>query len=93
MKNRYLESKLRGLERALLALDHPQICGADFSGSQRTISPRIKVKEIENLIEKLSECQRLVTTDQEQEWISGIGQTLKEKVNLVFDNSQVRINA
>ncbi len=93
MKNRWLESKLRRLESSIESLENPQTCGATFDGSQRTISPDIKVRELENLITKLAECQQLVQTDNEQEWVNSVGQTLKEKVNLVFNNSQVSINA
>jgi hypothetical protein len=76
---------LRRIEASIEAIDNPQTCGADFSGSQRTISPTAKTRELMNLTQKLSECQKLVTNDNEQEWLNGVKETLKARVNLVFN--------
>lgn len=83
--NRRLNSLLRRIEASIEAIDNPQRCGADFSGSQRTISPTAKTRELQNLVAKLAECQQLVQTDSEIAWYEGVKQTLKARVDIIFN--------
>ncbi len=85
MENRRLSAMLRRIESSLNAIDNPQTCGANFDGSQRTISPTAKTRELEQLINKLAECRSLVSNETEQEWLNGVGETLKAKVMEVFN--------
>lgn len=68
----------RRLERSIAQLDTPKMAGA-------TIAHNAKVKELGYLIERLRECQMLVRTDSEQEWVNGIGQSLKQRVGIVLN--------
>lgn len=85
MKNRRLEAKLRLVEHGLSAIDNPQTCGTTMTGSVRSISPTAKTRELEQLVTKLAECQQLVETDSEQEWLEGVKSTLKTRLNEVFN--------
>jgi len=85
MRNRWLEAKLRRLEKSIESLEKPTVCGATINGDLRTLSPVAKTRELEALVQKLAECQSLVQTDSEQEWVSGAGNLLKEKVMAVFN--------
>lgn len=75
MRNRRLESSIRWIERCIEKIDKPNIFG-----DLRTISPTAKTRKLQNLISKLAECQSLVQSETDQEWVNGIAQTLKERV-------------
>lgn len=84
-----IEVLLRRTEKSLNAIDIPTTARNDSLGQGRTILPNSKVRELENLTERLSEIQSLISengsSESNQEWLNGLRQRLKERVVLVFE--------
>lgn len=90
MTNNWLLSKLRRIEKSIATIDVPTTCNATFHGDLRTISPTAKTRELENLIHELKNCQKLVTTDSEQEWLNSVKETLSARIDLVFNTPLIQ---
>lgn len=87
--NRRLNAMLRRIESSLEKIDHPATCPNDAFGQGRTLGNNAKIRELENLTQKLAGCQQLVQTDNEQEWLNGVKQTLKSRLDQVFNPTLV----
>lgn len=83
--NRRLHSNLRRIEKSIDELDRPARCSNDAFGQGRTIQQTAKNRELENLVIKLAECQNFVQDDSDQEWLNGVKNTLKTRLEIVLN--------
>lgn len=81
---RRIETILRRIERSMEALDFPLMCQLTQDGKIRTISPNAKTKELENIVQKLTDCQELIETESDQEWYNGVKQTVSRRLETIF---------